>query len=421
MVRSLIKGLNETDPEIFRVISQEKDRQEYGLEMIPSENFVSRAVMQALGSPLTNKYSEGYPGKRYYGGNQYIDVIEKLAIDRAMQLFGAEHVNVQPYSGSPANIEAYFAVLNFGDKILGMNLSHGGHLTHGHPVNFSGKAYSIVQYGVDKETELIDMDKVRDIAIAEKPKLILSGATAYPRTIDFKRFHEIAEEVGAISMADISHIAGLIVGGVHPSPFPFTDIVTTTTHKTLRGPRGAMILCKSKFSKDIDRAVFPGMQGGPHDHTTAAKAVAFKEAMQPEFRSYAKQIVRNAKTLADGLMESGLRVVSGGTDNHLVLVDLSQKGVTGKQAESALDKANITVNKNMIPFDERSPFDPSGIRLGTPALTTRGMKESDMKEIAAFIARVTEHWNDDSEISRVKRQVIELSSRFPLYPGLRAQ
>jgi len=419
MVKDIMRTLDETDPDIYRAIQLEIERQEFGLEMIPSENFTSRAVMQALGSPLTNKYSEGYPGKRYYGGNQNIDIIERIAIERAKKLFGAEHANVQPYSGSPANLEAYSAVLNFGDKILGMNLSHGGHLTHGHPVNFSGKAYNIVQYGVDKDTELIDMDKVREIAIAEKPQIIVSGATAYPRTIDFQRFHEIAVEVGAISLADISHIAGLVVAGVHPSPLPFTDIVTTTTHKTLRGPRGAIILCKSKYAKDIDKAVFPGMQGGPHDHATAAKAVAFKEAMQPSFQQYAKQTVRNAKTLASSLMDEGLRVVTGGTDNHLVLIDLSSNNLTGKEAETALDKANITVNKNMVPYDSRSPFDPSGIRLGTPALTTRGMKESEMKEIAVLISRVIKNNSDDAEIARVKREVIELSSRFPLYPRIK--
>jgi glycine hydroxymethyltransferase len=418
-MKEMMRSLNEVDPEIAQSIGKELERQEYGLEMIPSENFVSRAVMQALGSCLTNKYSEGYPGKRYYGGNQHIDTVESLAIERAKKLFGAEHVNVQPYSGSPANIEVYFGVLSFGDKIMGMNLSHGGHLTHGHPVNFSGKAYKIVQYEVEKESEMINMAKVRKLALEEKPKLILSGATAYPRTIDFKAFHEIAEEVGAISMADISHIAGLIIGKAHQSPFPFTDIVTTTTHKTLRGPRGAMILCKEKFAKDIDRAVFPGMQGGPHDHVNAAKAVAFKEAMSPDFERYAKQVVKNAKALAQGLLESGIRVVSGGTDNHLVLCDLTNKSVTGKQAETALDSASITVNKNMIPFDSRSPFDPSGIRLGTPALTTRGMKESEMREIALLISKAIDHVGDSTELARVKRQVIELSSRFPLYPGLK--
>ncbi|MEM4268392.1 MAG: serine hydroxymethyltransferase [Candidatus Woesearchaeota archaeon] len=412
-------NLSETDEEIAGLITKEIERQEFGLEMIPSENFISKAVMQALGSVLNNKYSEGYPSKRYYGGNQNIDAIESLAIERAKKLFGAEHVNLQPYSGSPANIEVYFALLNFGDKILGMNLSHGGHLTHGHPINFSGKAYSFLQYGVDKETEMIDMDRVREIAIKEKPKLILSGATSYPRQIDFKRFHEIAEEVGAISMADISHIAGLIVGKQHPSPLPFTDVITTTTHKTLRGPRGAIILCKEKFAKAIDKAVFPGIQGGPHDHVTAAKAVAFKEALHPSFQLYAKQIVKNAQALAEGLMDNGLRVVSGGTDNHLVLVDLTSKGVTGKEAENALDRANITVNKNMIPFDTRSPMDPSGIRLGSPALTTRGMKESEMKEIAEIICRIISNIKSEELILRAKRQVIELSSRFPLYPGLR--
>ncbi len=416
-----MKSLEIADPEIFKAISNELNRQEYGLELIPSENFVSKAVMQALGSIMTNKYSEGYPSKRYYGGNQFIDIAESLAIERAKKLFNAEHVNVQPYSGSPANIEVYFALLNFGDKILGMNLAHGGHLTHGHKVNFSGKAYNFIQYGVDKETELIDMDEVRKIALKEKPKLILSGATAYPREIDFKQFHEIAQEIGAISMVDMSHIAGLIAGKQHQSPFPFTDIVTTTTHKTLRGPRGAMILCKEKFASAIDKAVFPGMQGGPHDHVNAAKAVAFKEALQPSFQDYAKQIVKNAKALADGLQDNGFRLVSGGTDNHLLLVDLTNKSITGKEAEQALDKAGITVNKNMIPYDKRSPFDPSGIRLGTPAITTRGMKESEMKEIANLISKAIDSYNSLSMLEKIKAEVKELSSGFPLYPGLKME
>ncbi len=409
------ESLSEEDKEVWEALLNESKRQNQGLELIPSENFVSRAVLQALGSVFTNKYSEGYPHKRYYGGNEFVDAVESLAIERAKKLFGAEHVNVQPYSGSPANIEVYFALLNFGDKVMGMNLSQGGHLTHGHKVNFSGRAYNFVQYGVDRETELIDYDEVRKLALKEKPKLILSGATAYPREIDFKAFSEIAEEAGAMSMADISHIAGLVVGGVHKSPFPFTDIVTTTTHKTLRGPRGAMIMCKEKFAQAIDRAVFPGMQGGPHNHVTAAKAVAFSEALKPEFKDYAAQIVKNAKALAEGLMEEGLRLVSGGTDNHLILIDLTKKGVSGKEAEAALDKAGITVNKNMIPYDTRSPFDPSGIRLGTPALTTRGMKEGEMKEVAELIGRAISGVNDEAMLAKIKGDVRELSSQFPLY------
>src|SRR3989338_8232720 len=377
--------LKTQDSEVWNAIDSELRRQQDGLEMIPSENYASKAVLEALGSVMTNKYSEGYPGKRYYGGNEFIDVVERLAIERAKKLFGAEHANVQPYSGSPANIEIYFALLKFGDKVMGLNLAHGGHLTHGHPVNFSGKAYQFVQYGVDKETEKLDYEAIRELAIKEKPKLIISGYTAYPRTIDFKKFSEIAEEVGAISMVDMSHISGLIAGGVHPSPFPFTDVVMTTTHKTLRGPRGAIILCKEKFAQQIDKAVFPGMQGGPHDNNTAAKAVALGEAMKPEFKNYAQQIVKNSKTLAKELQKYGFRLVSGGTDNHLILVDLQNKNVTGKEAEAALDKARITVNKNMVPFDTRSPFDPSGIRLGTPAITSRGMKEEEMKQIASFL------------------------------------
>ena len=407
--------LDTQDPEIAAAIKGELRRQREGLEMIPSENFTSKAVLEALGSVMTNKYSEGYPGKRYYGGNQFIDVAENLAIERAKKLFGAEHVNVQCYSGSPGNLEIYFALLNFGDTVMGMNLTHGGHLTHGHPVNFSGKAYHFVQYGVNKETEIIDYDEVREIALREKPKLIVSGYTAYPREVNFKRFAKIAEEVGAISMADTSHISGLIIAGVHQSPFPETDVVMTTTHKTLRGPRGAIIMCKQKYAQQIDKAVFPGMQGGPHDNNTAAKAVCFGEALKPEFKEYGKQIVKNAKTLAEGLLKNGFRLVSGGTDNHLVLIDLTNKNVTGKQAESALDKANITVNKNTIPYDTRSPFDPSGIRIGTPALTTRGMKEPEMKYIADLISEAIENVNNEEALTKVKMKVIELTKKFPLY------
>jgi glycine hydroxymethyltransferase len=407
--------LDAQDPEIAAAIKGELRRQREGLEMIPSENFTSKAVLEALGSVMTNKYSEGYPGKRYYGGNQFIDVAENLAIERAKKLFGAEHVNVQCYSGSPGNLEIYFALLNFGDTVMGMNLSHGGHLTHGHPVNFSGKAYHFVQYGVNKETELIDYDEVREIALREKPKLIVSGYTAYPREVNFKKFAKIAEEVGAISMADTSHISGLIIAGVHQSPFPETDVVMTTTHKTLRGPRGAIIMCKQKFAQQIDKAVFPGMQGGPHDNNTAAKAVCFGEALKPEFKEYGKQIVKNAKALADGLIKNGFRLVSGGTDTHLVLVDLNNKNVTGKQAEAALDKANITVNKNTIPYDPRTPFDPSGIRMGTPALTTRGMMEPEMRYIANLISEAIDNINDEDALKKVKMKVMELTKKFPLY------
>jgi len=410
--------LEQGDPQIGKIMRDEIGRQKYGLELIPSENFASPAVLAALGSVMTNKYSEGYPHKRYYGGNQFIDQAEDLAIERAKQLFGAEHVNVQPYSGSPANVAVYVALLDFGDTILGMNLAHGGHLTHGHKVSFSGKAYRAVQYGVHPETHLIDYDELRKLARQEKPKIIVSGATAYPREIDFQAFHEIAQEVGAISMADIAHIAGLIVGGVHQSPFPFTDVVTTTTHKTLRGPRGAIIMCKEPFAKNIDRAVFPGLQGGPHDHVNAAKAVTFHEASQPAFKEYAAQIVKNAKALAEELLAHEFTLISGGTDNHLILVDLINKEITGKEAEEALDLANITCNKNMIPFDPRTPFHPSGIRLGTPALTSRGMKEEQMQQVGRFIAEVIHNRGDESIYEKVKGQVRDLCEAFPLYPDL---
>ena len=410
--------MEKIDPEITASLRGELDRQRYGLELIPSENFVSPAVLEALGSVMTNKYSEGYPHKRYYGGNKYIDMAEDLAIERAKQLFGTEHANVQPYSGSPANIAVYTGLLELGDTIMGMNLAHGGHLTHGHPVNFSGKAYHFIQYGVDSETHRIDYDQMREIALRERPKLILSGATAYPREIDFKAFHDVAQEIGAISMADIAHIAGLIVGDVHQSPFPFTDVVTTTTHKTLRGPRGAIIMCKEKFAKDIDRAVFPGLQGGPHDHVNAAKAVAFKEAMQPEFKGYAKQIVKNAKVLAEELSARGFDLVSGGTDNHLILIDMTNMGITGKKAEAALDEANITCNKNMVPFDKRTPFNPSGIRIGTPALTSRGMKEPEMKRVGQWIAEVIDNIDNESVYEKVRNEVRTFCEQFPLYTEL---
>jgi glycine hydroxymethyltransferase len=410
--------LKETDPEIFNIIKKEKERQQKVIELIPSENFTSLAVMEAMGSVLTNKYSEGYPNKRYYGGNEFIDQAESLAVKRAKELFNAEHVNVQPYSGSPANIAVYFALLNPKDKVLGMNLAHGGHLTHGHPINFSGKIFNFVQYGLDPETERLDYEKIREIALNERPKMIVSGASAYPRKIDFKKFQDIADEIGAVSFADISHIAGLIVAGEHPSPFPFTDIVTTTTHKTLRGPRGAMILCKEKFAKDIDRAVFPGTQGGPHNHINAAKAVAFKEASTPEFRTYTQQVVKNAKILAEELKKFGFRLITGGTDNHLILIDMTSKNITGKEAELLLDSIGITTNKNMVPFDKRSPFDPSGIRLGTPAMTTRGMKEDEMKIIAELINKTIESKNNEDTLKRVRSEVLNLTSKFPLYPEL---
>lgn len=407
--------LSDFDSDIYSSIRDEERRQEECIELIPSENFVSKAVLEALGSVLTNKYSEGYPKRRYYGGNEYVDDIEQIAIDRAKKIFGADHANVQPYSGSPANMEVYFATLEFGDKILGMNLAHGGHLTHGHPINYSGKSYNFVEYGVEKDTGRIDYDKVREIALREKPKMIIAGASAYPREIDFRIFSDIAKECGAILMADISHIAGLIAVGEHPQAFPYADIVTTTTHKTLRGPRGAMIMCKEKYAKAIDKAVFPGLQGGPHNHANAAKAVAFKEVMQPEFKEYAKQIKLNAKAMADELTALGFDLVSGGTDNHLILIDLTNRNVTGKAAEAALDRAHITCNKNMIPYDTKSPFDPSGIRLGTPAVTTRGMKEPEMVKIARFIDRVIRNIDDEDELAKIKAEIIKFTSAFPLY------
>jgi glycine hydroxymethyltransferase len=427
-----MKYLKETDPQIEAAIRNEANRARGGLELIPSENFTSLAVMQAMGSVFTNKYSEGYPGKRYYGGNEFVDVAESLAIERAKKLFGAEHVNVQPLSGSPANQAVFFALLNLGDTFMGMDLSCGGHLTHGSPVNFSGKHYKCIPYGVDKETELIDFDVVRNIAHKHKPKLILSGLTAYPRKLDFKAFQEIAQDVDAYHFADIAHIAGLVASGLHENPVDVCDVVTTTTHKTLRGPRGAMIMCKiedrlhDRYHPDskknlaqlIDSAVFPGLQGGPHDHMNAAKAVAFREALQPDFKKYASQILKNAKALADELMAQGFRLVTGGTDNHLMVVDVWQKGVSGKEAQNLLDTVGIYLNKNTIPFDTRSPFDPSGIRLGTPALTTRGMKQGEMKEVGALIARALLKRNDGKELDKVRAGVKELCSHFPLYPEL---
>ena len=403
-------SLEVVDKEIFDAIQKEHKRQNEKIELIASENFASKAVMEAMGSVFTNKYAEGYPGKRYYGGCQNVDVAENLARDRAKEIFGAEHANVQPHSGAQANMSVYFTVLNPGDTILGMNLSHGGHLTHGSPVNFSGKMYNIVPYGVN-EDGYIDYDEVEKIALECKPKIIVAGASAYPRTIDFKRFREIADKVSAYLMVDMAHIAGLVAAGLHPSPVPYADFVTTTTHKTLRGPRGGMILCKEKYAKDLDKSVFPGVQGGPLMHVIAGKAVCFKEALTPEFKEYQNQIVKNAKVLAKELMNRGFKLVSGGTDNHLMLVDLTDKGVTGKDAEAMLDEVGITVNKNTIPFDKQKPNIASGIRIGTPAMTTRGMKEEEMKTIAELIDRTIK--GEDKE--KIKADVLKLTSRFPIY------
>lgn len=407
--------LKNTDPEIYDAMQKELHRQMYGLEMIPSENYVSKEVMEALGSWLTNKYSEGYPGKRYYGGNAFIDVIETLAIERAKKLFGAEHANVQPYSGSPANQAVYMALVPWGEKVMGMDLAQGGHLTHGSPVNFSGKWYKMISYGVDRETELIDYDLMLKVAKEEKPKMVIVGATAYPREYDFKRVREICSEVGAYSFADIAHIAGLCIGGMHENPVPYFDVVSTTTHKTLRGPRGAMIMCKAQHAQAIDKAVFPGLQGGPHDHTTAAIAVALREASLPSFKGYAEQIVKNAKALAEALMDYGFRLVSGGTDNHLLLLDLRGKNISGKEAQELLDSVGITTNRNMIPYDPRKPFDPSGLRMGTPALTSRGMKESEMKEVASLINRAVENRGDEAAKKKIKEEVEALCRNFIIY------
>ncbi len=406
------------DPDLFETITKEEERQMEGIELIPSENYTSEAVMEACGSILTNKYSEGYPGKRYYGGQENIDVIENLAIERAKKLFGAEHVNVQPYSGSPANTAIYFALLEFGDTVMGLKLDHGGHITHGLPIAFSGKAYNFVQYGVNKETGKIDMDEVYKLAKEHKPKMIVAGFTAYPRDIDWKRFKEIADEVGAISMADISHTAGLVAGGVLESPVPYFDVVMTTTHKTLRGPRGAIIMCKEKYAKAIDRAVFPGLQGGPHEHTIAGKAIAFKEALNPSFKEYVAQVKVNAAHLASELMKRDFKLISDGTDTHLILADLTNKNVTGKIAQIALDEVGITLNKNTIPDDPRSPFDPSGIRLGTPAVTTRGMKEAEMEKIAEWIDRTISNVEDEKLLSEIKEEVKEMCLKFPV-PGIK--
>lgn len=409
------RSLAESDPEIFAAIQNENARQHEGLELIASENFVSQAVLEAAGSVFTNKYAEGYPGKRYYGGCEFTDVVESLAIDRARQLFGAEHVNVQPHSGSQANMAVYLTACQHGDTILGMDLSHGGHLTHGHPLNFSGKSYKVVAYGVKKDDETIDYDQMEALAKEHKPKMIVCGASAYSRVIDFERIAAIAHGVGALVMADIAHIAGLVATGLHPSPVPHCDFVTTTTHKTLRGPRAGMVLCKEQFAKDLDRNVFPGIQGGPLVHIIAAKAVAFKEALQPEFKAYQQQILKNAKALATAVADNGFRIVSGGTDNHVFLMDVFSKGILGKDAEKALEAAHITVNKNTIPFDTNPPMKASGVRLGTPAVTTRGMGEAEMKQIAALIAEVLDAPTDDAVRQSVIGKVKELTARFPLY------
>src|SRR6204780_3449008 len=411
--------LLDVDPEIAAAIDNEVRRQHEGLELIASENFVSEAVLEAMGSVFTNKYAEGYPGKRYYGGCEYADIVENLARDRAKKLFGAEYANVQPHAGSQANMEAYAAVIQPGDTILGLNLAHGGHLTHGHPLNFSGKTYKIVPYGVTKETETIDYDDLEKLAEKEHPKLIIGGGSAYPRIIDFARMRKIADKVGALFLVDMAHFAGLVAGGVHPSPVPHAHIVTSTTHKTLRGPRAGMILSKQEFAAAIDKVVFPGMQGGPLVHIIAAKAVCFREATQPDFRDYARQVVANAKVLAETLGAEGFRIISGGTDTHLMLVDVFSKGMLGSEAEKALDQAGITVNKNAIPFDTNPPLKPSGIPIGTPALTTRGMKEAEMRVIGGWIAEALEHRTDSAALTRIRRQVLELAEQFPLYNWLR--
>jgi len=415
------RALYEVDPEVATAIDNETRRQHEGLELIASENFVSEAVLEAMGSVFTNKYAEGYPAKRYYGGCEFTDVIENLARDRAKKLFGAEHANVQPHAGSQANMAAYAAVLQPGDTILGLNLAHGGHLTHGHHLNFSGKTYRIVPYGVTKETETIDYDDLEKVAENERPKLIIGGGSAYPRIIDFGRMRQIADRVGAIYLVDMAHFAGLVAGGVHPSPVPHAQIVTSTTHKTLRGPRAGMILSKQDYAAAIDKVVFPGMQGGPLVHIIAAKAVCFHEAMQPSFRDYVRQIVANAKVLADTLAAEGFRIISGGTDTHLMLVDVFSKGMLGSEAEKALDQAGITVNKNAIPFDTNPPLKPSGIRIGTPALTTRGMKEGEMRQIGRWISEALHHRSDNAVLSDIRKQVLQLAEAFPLYPERRAK
>jgi glycine hydroxymethyltransferase len=409
-------ALRDADPTVARLINNELRRQQRGLELIASENFASRAVIDAMGTPLTNKYAEGYPGRRYYGGCEVVDEVEQLAIDRLKQLFGAEHANVQPHSGAQANMAVYFTLLKPGDTVLGMNLAHGGHLTHGHPLNFSGKLYTIVPYGVRAEDERIDYDEFERLAHEHKPKMIMVGASAYPRVFDFERIGRIGRAVGSPVVTDMAHIAGLVAARVHPSPIPHSDFVTTTTHKTLRGPRGGMVLCRAQYAKDLDRSLFPGVQGGPLMHVIAAKAVCFKEALEPGFATYQQQIVANAKRLAAGLANAGFRLVSGGTDNHLMLVDVFSKGLTGKVAEAALGKAGITVNKNAIPFDKNPPMVASGIRVGTPAVTSRGMGEPEMDAIAEYIARALASPEDDAVLNMVRSEVESLCRRFPLYP-----
>jgi len=418
---AMSRPLYEVDPQIAAAIDNEVRRQHEGLELIASENFVSEAVLEAMGSVFTNKYAEGYPGKRYYGGCEFTDVVEELARTRAKQLFSAEHANVQPHAGSQANMAAYAAILQPGDTILGLNLAHGGHLTHGHHLNFSGKTYRIVPYGVTREAETINYDDLEKLAEQERPKLIIGGGSAYPRIIDFARMRQIADKVGALYLVDMAHFAGLVAGGVHPSPVPHAQIVTSTTHKTLRGPRAGMILCNQEHAAAIDKTVFPGMQGGPLVHVVAAKAVCFQEAMQPDFRDYARQVVANAKVLADTLALEGFRIISGGTDTHLMLVDVFSQGMLGSEAEKALDKAGITVNKNAIPFDTNPPMKPSGIRIGTPALTTRGMKESEMRQIGRWISQALHSRTDSAVLTKVRTQVLELAEAFPLYPERRAK
>jgi glycine hydroxymethyltransferase len=408
--------LEQIDPEVFSAIQKETDRLEQNLELIASENVVSEAVLEAQGSVMTNKYAEGYPGKRYYGGCQFVDEAESLAIARAKELFSADHANVQPHSGTQANMTVYLAVLKPGDSYLGMNLAHGGHLSMGSPVNFSGMLYRVIPYGVSEQTETIDYDELERLAKEQRPKLIVAGASAYPRIIDYARFRKIADEIGALFMVDMAHIAGLVAAGLHPSPVPYADFVTTTTHKTLRGPRGGMVLCRAEHAKTIDSKVFPGMQGGPLMHVIAAKAVALKEALSPEFKSYQQQIVTNARVLAQALMSQGFRLTSGGTDNHLMLVDLRKSELTGKVAQETLDRARITVNKNAVPFDTRSPFVTSGIRIGTPAVTTRGMKEKEMEQIGDFIGRALNHVTDGQVLQTIAGEVGELCRKFPVYP-----
>lgn len=412
-----MEHLKTTDPEIFDLVKQEETRQRDKIRLIPSENYTSAAVIEATGTVLTNKYSEGYAGKRYYEGQEFVDSIETIAIERAKKLFGADHVNVQPYSGSPANMAVYFAFCQPGDTVMGMSLPHGGHLTHGWKVSITGKYYRSVQYTVERETALIDYDKVRETALAEKPKLLFAGATAYPRAFDFEKFGEIAREAGAIFVADIAHISGLVATGVHPTPVPYADVVSTTTHKMLRGPRGAMLMCKEEHQKAIDRAVFPGLQGGPHNHTTAAIAVTLKEASTDEFKAYAEQVVRNAQALATALTDLGFDLVSGGTDNHLILIDMTNKDLPGKVVSSALNRAGIVCNCNTVPYDPRKPFDPSGVRIGTPSITSRGMKEPEMQQIATWMNQVVEHIDDEGRLDRLAVEVAEFCRSFPP-PGL---